>query len=332
MDAKIAVLGAGAWGTTLANLVAGKAYRVVLWGRDSDQIERMRSSGENERYLPGVPLTPGLELSSDLREAVEGAFCTISAVPCQYMRSVLERAEPFYGQAPRVVCASKGVELSSLKTMSAVVSEALATRNPLYAVLSGPSFAEEVSQGHPTVVSLGCENRAVAEELQHVLSTERFRVYTNDDRMGVELGGAIKNVMALATGIADGLGFGQNARAGLITRGLAEMSRLGISMGGRADTFMGLSGIGDLVLTCTGSLSRNRQVGLRLGSGESLEAIISSMRSVAEGVKTAEALHRLGKRRGVELPITNQVNAILYEEKDPGDAVQELMTRELKAE
>jgi len=332
MDAKIAVLGAGAWGTTLANLVAGKEYRVVLWGRDSEQVERMRSSGENERYLPGVPLSPGLELSSDLGEAVEGAFCTIAAVPCQYMRSVLEHAEPFYAENPRVVCASKGVELASLKTMSAVVSEALGSRNPLYAALSGPSFAQEVCQGHPTVVSLGCEDRSVAEDLQHVLSTDRFRVYTNEDRVGVELGGAIKNVMALATGIADGLGFGQNARAGLITRGLAEMSRLGSAMGGRADTFMGLSGIGDLVLTCTGSLSRNRQVGLRLGGGESLEAVISSMRSVAEGVQTAEALHRLGRFRGVELPITDQVNAILYEGKDPGDAVQELMSRELKAE
>jgi glycerol-3-phosphate dehydrogenase (NAD(P)+) len=332
MHAKIVVLGAGAWGTTLANLVAEKEYRVVLWGRNTEQIERMRQYGENERLLPGVRLDPRLDLSSDLGEAVEGAFCAIVAVPCQYLRYVLELARPSFRPSPRVICASKGIELSSLKTMASVVTEALGDKAPKYAVLSGPSFAEEVSQGQPTAVSLGCEDPDVAEELQRVLSTERFRVYTNEDRVGVELGGAIKNVMALATGIADGLGFGQNARAGLITRGLAEMSRLGMALGGRADTFMGLSGIGDLVLTCTGSLSRNRRVGLRLGGGESLETIMSGMRSVAEGVKTAEALHRLGRRKGVELPVTDQVQAILSEGKDPSDAVRELMTRELKSE
>lgn len=332
MDAKIAVLGAGAWGTTLANLMAGKEYSVSLWGRDPERMQRMRSARENERLLPGVPLSSRLELSSDLRSTVEGTFCIIAAVPCQYLRSVLEGVQPFLKTHPRVICASKGIELTSLKPMSAVVAEVLGDKDPVYAVLSGPSFAEEVSQGQPTAVSLGCESPEIAEELQQVLSTERFRVYTNEDRVGVELGGAIKNVMALATGIADGLGFGQNARAGLITRGLAEMARLGVAMGGRRDTFMGLSGIGDLVLTCTGSLSRNRRVGLRLGGGESLEQIVSGMQSVAEGVKTAEALHRLGERLGVELPVTEQVHAILYQERDPRLAVQELMSRELKSE
>lgn len=332
MNEKIAVLGAGAWGTTLANLMAEKKYRVVLWGRNPERMQHMHATRENERLLPGVELSSRLELSSELRSTVEEASCIIAAVPCQYLRSVLERVEPFVPSRPSVVCASKGIELTSLKPMSAVVAEALGDKDPLYAVLSGPSFAEEVSQGHPTAVSLGCENPSLAEELQQVLSTERFRVYTNEDRVGVELGGAIKNVMALATGIADGLGFGQNARAGLITRGLAEMARLGVALGGRRDTFMGLSGIGDLVLTCTGSLSRNRRVGLRLGGGESLEEIMSGMQSVAEGIKTAEALHRLGARLGVELPVTEQVHAILYQEKDPRLAVRELMSRELKPE
>jgi len=332
MNAKVAVLGAGAWGTTLANLMANKEYQVVLWGRDPERMQQMRRAGENEHLLPGIQLSSRLELTSDLRPTVEGAFCIIAAVPCQYLRSVLERVEPFLSSGPRVICASKGIELTSLKPMSAVVAETLGDKEPVYAVLSGPSFAEEVSQGHPTVVSLGCEVPVVAEELQQVLATERFRVYTNEDRVGVELGGAIKNVMALATGIADGLGFGQNARAGLITRGLAEMARLGVAMGGRRETFMGLSGIGDLVLTCTGSLSRNRRVGLRLGGGEGLEEIVSGMRSVAEGVQTADALRRLGERQGVELPVTEQVHAILYQDKDPGLAVQELMSRDLKSE
>jgi glycerol-3-phosphate dehydrogenase (NAD(P)+) len=332
MNGRIAVLGAGAWGTTLANLMAGKGYDVVLWGRDPERMRQMRRKGENERFLPGVRLSSRLELSSDLESTVKGISCIIAAVPCQYLRGVLERLEPFLSSGPRVICASKGIELTSLKPMSSVVAEALGAKAPVYAVLSGPSFAEEVSQGQPTAVSLGCENPSVAEGLQQLLSTERFRVYTNEDRVGVELGGAIKNVMALATGIADGLGFGQNARAGLITRGLAEMARLGVAMGGRRDTFMGLSGIGDLVLTCTGSLSRNRRVGLRLGAGEGLEEIVAGMRSVAEGVKTAEALHCLSQEQGVELPITHQVHAILYAGKDPASAVQELMGRELKSE
>jgi len=329
---KIAVLGAGAWGTTLANLLAQKGYRVVLWGRDPEQMERMRRKGENERLLPGVRLSSNLELTSGLGEALDQASFTILAVPCQYLRSVLERAEPYFASGPGLVCASKGIELASLKPMSAVVIEALRDKEPRYAVLSGPSFAEEVSQGQPTAVSLGCADLALAEELQRVLSTDRFRVYTNQDYAGVELGGAIKNVMALATGICDGLGFGQNSRAGLITRGLAEMTRLGRSMGGSPDTFMGLSGIGDLVLTCTGSLSRNRRVGLRLGAGEGLDSILSGMRSVAEGVKTTEALYRMGREKGIELPITDQVYAILSQGKDVGVAVQELMTRELKGE
>jgi len=331
-DQRIVVLGSGAWGTTLADLMARKGYSVVLWGRDPEQMERMRRSGENERLLPGVRLSSGLGLSSELGSAVEGVRYVILAVPCQYLRGVLERAEPRFPEEARVVCASKGVELTSLKPMSSVVAEALGEKNPEYAVLSGPSFAEEVCAGQPTAVSLGCENPAVGEELQRVLSTDRFRVYTNADRVGVELGGAIKNVMALATGIADGLGFGENARAGLITRGLAEMARLGKVMGGQTGTFMGLSGMGDLVLTCTGSLSRNRRVGLRLGRGEALETILSGMQAVAEGVKTAEALHRLGESMGVELPITDQVHAILYGGKAPGRAVEELMARELKPE
>ncbi len=328
----IAVLGAGAWGTTLAHLLAEKGHYVSLWARDQDLVERIRINGKNDRYLPDTPLSSNLRASSRLQEVLSGARLTVLAVPCQYLRGVLQRAEPYYEPGTGIVCASKGIELSSLKPMSFIVEEVLGGKNPVYAILSGPSFAYEVSQGFPTAASLGCYHADVGEEIQRVLSTDRFRVYTNPDVTGVELGGAIKNVMALATGISDGLGFGLNSRAALITRGLAEMSRLGKAMGGQAETFMGLSGMGDLVLTCTGALSRNRQVGLRLGSGERLSDILASMHTVAEGVKTAEAISSLSRRKGVEMPITEQVCAILQEGRDPELAVGELMSRRLKDE
>ncbi|MGM0645348.1 MAG: NAD(P)H-dependent glycerol-3-phosphate dehydrogenase [Thermodesulfobacteriota bacterium] len=329
---RIAVLGAGSWGTTLANVFATKGQPTTLWVREPKLAATIRSQRENPVYLPEVPLSPSLEAHSELAETIRGAELTVLAVPCQFLRGVLTNARPYFPKKPFIVCASKGIELETLKPMSEVVAEALQDLHPTFAMLSGPSFAREVARELPTAVSLGCADTKRAKTAQTALSTEVFRIYTNPDVRGVELGGAIKNIIAIAAGISDGLGFGSDARAALITRGLAEMSRLGQAMGGRPQTFMGLSGMGDLVLTCTGDLSRNRQVGLKLAHGLSLMDILSEMRMVAEGVKTTEAVFRLGQRLAVDLPITEQVYRILYEEKNPSEGVSELMGRDLKAE
>ena len=329
---KIAVLGAGSWGTTLANLLAGKSVETHLWVREKELLAEMRLQSQNSWYLPGIDLHGGLQADTDLAGVVHGADMCLVVVPCQFLRQVLQQAREHLPKKPVVVCASKGIEIDSLKPMSQVVRDSLGSLNPRYAILSGPSFAREVVQGMPTAVSLGCGDKKLGRRIQDVMSTESFRVYTNEDYKGVELGGALKNIIAIAAGISDGLGFGTNARAALITRGLSEMSRLGRAMGARERTFMGLSGMGDLVLTCTGDLSRNRQVGLKLATGRKLLDILGEMKMVAEGVKTTEAVHDLGKQLGVELPITEQVHAVLYEDKEPGEAVKELMTRELKEE
>jgi len=330
---KIAVIGAGSWGTTLANLLAGKGnVQVHLWVREGELLELMRTQGRNEWFLPDFPLQPGLQLSSDLGEVLHGAAFTVMVVPCQFLRQVLAEAKAHLPERPAVVCASKGIEVSRLKTMSQVVQEELGDMQPRYFILSGPSFAKEVSRGLPTAVTLGGSDREMGQRIQERFSQDHFRVYLNADYKGVELGGALKNVMALAAGVSDGLGFGSDARAALITRGLAEMSRLGVAMGAEAKTFMGLSGLGDLVLTCTGDLSRNRQVGLKLGQGYSLTEILEGMNMVAEGVKTTEAVYQLSTNLGVEMPITEQVYAMLYQGKHPGDSVKELMRRELKEE
>ncbi len=329
---KTAVFGAGAWGTALADMLAKTGRQVVLWARNSDLVNRMRELRENREYLPGIGLSPDLEMTGDVSEALDGADVFLVVVPSQFLRGFLENCRDLFPQEPVVVCASKGIELGSLSPMSQVVTEALGDKKPRYAVLSGPSFANEVGRECPTSVSLGCEDQALGKKLRELFSNSFFRVYSSVDYRGVELGGAVKNVMAIATGIADGLEFGTNARAALITRGLAEMSRLGVAMGADVKTFMGLSGMGDLVLTCTGDLSRNRQVGLKLGQGMKLDDIVGEMQAVAEGVKTTRSLFELSKTIGVELPITEQVYKIIYEGKDPGDAVIELMGRELKEE
>ncbi len=329
---RTAVIGAGAWGTTLANLLASKGVPTTLWVREPELVAEMRDTGKNTWYLPDFPLHPDLAVTDDPAEALSGAECFLLVVPSQFLRSTLAAFKDMMPDKPVVVCASKGIELDTLEPMSTVVEEALDGKSPRYAVLSGPSFATEVSQGMPTSVTLGCADPDLGKALRELFSTDRFRVYSCEDFRGVELGGAMKNVMAIATGMADGLGFGHDARAAIITRGLAEMSRLGKAMGAQVMTFMGLSGMGDLVLTCTGDLSRNRQVGLRLGKGESLEQIIGGTRAVAEGVKTTQSLHDLAARLGVELPITAQVHAILYENKDPRQAVADLMGRSLKDE
>jgi glycerol-3-phosphate dehydrogenase (NAD(P)+) len=329
---KIAVVGAGSWGTTLAGLLASKGMSTSLWVREEELSAIIRKTGENQWFLPGVTLPDALTATSSLQEALDGAGCILMAVPCQFLRRVLGQISEYLDSNPVIVCCSKGIEIESLQPMSEVIRQELDHLQPKFAVLSGPSFAREVSQQLPTAVTLGCEDRELGGRLQEALSTDYFRVYLSRDYRGVELGGALKNVMAIATGISDGLEFGTDARAALITRGLAEMSRLGVAMGAKAQTFMGLSGLGDLVLTCTGDLSRNRQVGLRIGRGEDLEAIVHSMRAVAEGVKTTQAVYELGRKTQVELPITEQVYGMLYAKRDPRHAVRELMTRSLKEE
>ncbi|MFO7876754.1 MAG: NAD(P)H-dependent glycerol-3-phosphate dehydrogenase [Desulfovermiculus sp.] len=329
---KITVVGAGAWGTTLAGVVADKGISTSLWVREAELAAIIKETSINSWFLPDVKLPQTLAVSSDLSESLDNASYVLMAVPCQFLRPILRQMRTSLTSTPVIVCCSKGIEIDSLKPMSGVVHEELGDLDPRYAVLSGPSFAREVSQRLPTAVTLGTADPGLGAKLQNALSTEYFRVYLSQDYRGVELGGALKNVMAIATGISDGLEFGTNARASLITRGLAEISRLGEALGANAQTFMGLSGLGDLVLTCTGDLSRNRQVGLRIGRGESLESIVQSMNAVAEGVKTTQAVHELGRKAGVELPITDQVYDMLYANKDPKHAVHELMTRTLKEE
>jgi glycerol-3-phosphate dehydrogenase (NAD(P)+) len=329
---RIAVLGGGAWGTTLADLLSRNGNEVRLWVREEELAAEMTRTRRNETYMPELELHEGLAVTADASWALAEAAWTLVAIPSQYLRGALAEMIDLFPGRPTVVCASKGIENGTLATMSEVVAEALGAKNPRFAMLSGPSFAAEVARRMPTAVSLACESEDCATELQLAFASDFFRVYTNPDVRGVELGGAVKNVMAIAAGISDGLGFGHNARAGLITRGLAEMSRLGAAMGADPRTFMGLSGMGDLVLTCTGDLSRNRQVGLRIGAGESLEGIIASMRAVAEGVRTTESVIGLGERHGVEAPISQQVHAMLFSGKDPGQAVRELMGRNLKSE
>lgn len=328
----IAVIGAGAWGTALANVLAGKGLDVPLWVREPELIEIIRDQQENTWFLPGVRLAEGIIPSTDLKWILSTANVLLLVVPCQFIRSWLKTARPYLGKDHLVICASKGIEVSGLKTMSQVVREEVGDQGVQYAVLSGPSFAVEVSRGLPTAVVLAGEDIVFAKRIQSELATANFRVYTNTDYRGVELGGALKNVMAIAAGISDGLGFGYDARAALITRGLAEMSRLGVRLGARAETFMGLAGMGDLVLTCTGDLSRNRQVGLAIGRGEQLKDVLTGRKTVAEGVKTTEAVFRLAKAVGVEMPITEQVYQMLFAGKNPSTAVRELMTRALKME
>ncbi len=327
-----AVLGGGAWGTALADLLCAKGVVTRLWAREEEVVRSINEENENRLFLPGVRLCPRLKASSDASWVLDGAQVVLVVVPSQFLRHSLAAMAAHLGQRPIIVCASKGIEVETLEPMSVVVGEALAGREPRYAALSGPSFAMEVAGRLPTSVTLGCADRELGRTLRELFSTPVFRVYSSPDYRGVELGGAVKNVMAIAAGICDGLGFGHDARAALITRGLAEMCRLGVAMGARPETFMGLSGMGDLVLTCTGDLSRNRQVGLKLGQGMKLAEIVAGTRTVAEGVKTTSSVYRLAERLGVEVPITEQVHRILYEDRDPAEAVRELMSRGLKDE
>lgn len=333
MNKNIGVIGAGSWGTTLANLLAKKGYAVTLWAYEPELVDEMRLRRENGPFLPGITLAPALKFTNSLEEAAAGKELLLLASPSQVMRGVVSRLIPFLWAETLLVSAAKGIELDTLKTVSQACAEELSPALfGRFCVLSGPSFAREVAQEMPTAVVAAAADPEVAIAVQRCFTTEYFRVYTNSDVVGVEIGGSLKNVIALAAGISDGLGLGYNTRAALITRGLAEMTRLGVAIGAHPETFAGLAGMGDLVLTCTGDLSRNRTVGMKLGQGIPLKEILGEMRMVAEGVKTTASAWRLAGQVGVEMPITEKVYQILYEDKPARQAVLELMTRDLKAE
>lgn len=329
----IGVIGAGSWGTALANLLAKNGHQVTLWAYEADLVQEMAETRVNSLFLPGISLSPRLVFTNSLEEAAAGKELVLFVSPTQVFRSVISGALPFLGEETVLVNAAKGIELGTLMTISQISSQLLPARIfANFCVLSGPSFAREVALEMPTAVVAAAPIAAVAHKVQTAFSAPCFRVYTNNDMVGVELGGSIKNVIAIAAGISDGLGLGYNPRAALITRGLAEMARLGLAMGAQASTFAGLAGMGDLVLTCTGDLSRNRTVGMQLGEGKKLAEILSGMRMVAEGVKTTESAYNLAQRLGVDVPIIEQVYRVLYEDKSPRQAVMDLMTRGLKAE
>ena len=333
MEMEIAVVGAGSWGTTLANLLAEKGYPVTLWCYEEDLAERMQQSGINDLYLPEIKLSKNLQVTSHLTAAVTEKQLVLFVTPSQVTRQILQQALPDLLPQAFIVSASKGIENESLMLLSQVFEELLPeSMHRQLGFLSGPSFAKEVSSGMPTAVVAAAKDLTVAAEIQKIFSTEMFRVYTHNDIIGVELGGAMKNVIALAAGVADGLGFGHNTRAALITRGLAEMTRLGVKLGGAPETFAGLAGMGDLVLTCTGDLSRNRSVGIELGKGRSVDNILAGMQMVAEGVKTTLSAYQLAEKLGVEVPIIEQMYLILYQNKSPRQAVTDLMLRDLRAE
>lgn len=329
----LSVIGAGAWGTTLANLLADKGYAVTLWVFEADLCEYMVRERVNTRYLPDFPVHPNIKLTSDLAVAAQDASIFVSVVPSHTVQGVWKELGDLIPENALVVSATKGVEAESLLTMSQILKATIpADKRANLAVLSGPSFAREVSQKFPTAIVTAAADRAIAERVQQLFSTPVFRVYGHTDVLGVELGGALKNVMAIAAGVSDGLAFGYNARAALITRSLVEIAQLGMIMGARAQTFAGLSGMGDLVLTCTGELSRNHMVGVQLGQGKKLKDVLQQMSAVAEGVTNASSVARLGAKYKVEMPIAENVYALLQDRITPLEAVTSLMTRSLKQE
>lgn len=333
---KIAVIGAGSWGTALAGVLAGKGLETALWGYKPEHVAALNRDRENKKYLPGYHFPQSLSPTVDLAATVRGCATVCMVVPSHGFRLVFEAVAPFLEQGCRIVSAVKGIENNSLMTMTQVMAEVLGPRlqekGISLAVLSGPSFAKEVALGMPTAVTIGCHNIETAKELQSIFGTERFRVYASSDVIGLEISAALKNIVAIAAGISDGLGYGLNSRAALITRGLAEIKRLGVKMNADPLTFFGLSGLGDLVLTCTGDLSRNRTVGLKLGQGKKISVILEEMEMVAEGVKTTLSVYDLARRLQVDMPILEQVYQILYNDKDCSSAVLDLLTREMKIE
>ena len=329
----ISVLGAGSWGTAIAQLLAEKGFEARLWARSPELVDAIAASKENTIYLPGVKLSEKILPHKDMKNALKGVSLVIFAIPSHGLRAIAEKARELIPKGAVLVSATKGIEEETLLTPSSILEDALkGAPYKAVAALSGPTFAREVSAGLPAAAVVASKNAEAAAYAQKAFSTARFRVYTNADVMGVELGGALKNVIAIACGISDGLRLGSNARAALITRGLAEIARLGMKLGADAKTFSGLSGLGDLVLTCTGPLSRNYTLGASLATGMTLDEATKGMRMVAEGVKTSRAAVQLSEKHGTELPVAKAVRSILYESRQPKEVVFELMTRGLKAE
>ena len=333
MGRVIGVIGAGGWGTALAKLLCEKGHDVTLWCHGEESYRQIRQNGENRSYLPGITLPHSLKASRSLKEVAGKKQVLLLAVPSHRVREVMQSAAPDMAPGSLLACGTKGMDEAKLITIGEVLSEIFgAEAKERHAFLSGPTFALEVARGQPAAMTVAALSEEVGRNIQEMLSTQSLRVYTSKDVVGVQMGGVVKNVIAIAAGISDGLGLGLNARAALVTRGLAEMTRLAVKMGADPLTLSGLPGLGDLVLTCTGDLSRNRGVGLKIAQGKGLDEILSGMRTVAEGVKNTRSVYLLAQRLGVEMPIVEQMYLVLYEGKKPRDAVSDLMQRSLKAE
>jgi glycerol-3-phosphate dehydrogenase (NAD(P)+) len=333
MSIDVGVVGAGGWGTALAKILADTGERVTLWCHGADSFRQIVETRENRAYLAGISLPAELTVTQSLGETVSNKRLVICAVPSHVVREVFSRAMDDLAQTTMILCGTKGLEEGSLKTMGELFVDLLgAGRKKNLAFLSGPTFALEVARMLPAAVTVAAADESIAKSIQQILSTQNFRVYTSGDVIGVQIGGVVKNVIAIAAGISDGLSLGHNARAALITRGLAEMTRLAVRMKADPLTLAGLPGLGDLILTCTGDLSRNRAVGLQIARGRSLHEITASTRTVAEGVRNTRSLYALAERLGVDMPIVGQMYQVLYAGKEPADAVRDLMLRSLKPE
>jgi glycerol-3-phosphate dehydrogenase (NAD(P)+) len=333
LDTKIGVVGAGSWGTALANLLADKGHFVDFWVFEPEVVEQIRLNRENKMFLPGHLLSTNLNPSNDLERVVAEKDFVLLVVPSHLMRMVTLKMAPHVAPDTMVVSASKGIENKTHLTMSGVLAQTMGeTVTGGFAALSGPTFAKEVAGKMPSVITAASTDPEVAKFVQRLFATPFFRVYTNKDVIGVELGGSVKNVIAIAAGVIDGLGLGLNTRAALITRGLTEIRRLGLKLGANPRTFTGLAGVGDLILTCTGNLSRNYTVGKKLGQGKTLDEILDEMHMVAEGVKTTKSVYNLSRKLGIEMPISSEIYNILYNAVSPGEALQRLMTRDLREE
>ena len=327
----IAVIGAGSWGTSLAMLLASNEQSVNIWGWDDDQLQIMHKQRCNHRYLPYIPFPDSLTVTFDAQSTLKDTNDILLAVPAKGIQATLKTIEPYVHANSRIILASKGLDPITLSPLHEIVCNELGKDIPL-SVISGPTFAIEVAKRLPTAVTIASNNESFALEFSGYLQNDSFRVYTSNDVIGAEIGGTVKNVMAIAAGIADGMGFGANTRAALITRGLHEMSQLGMKLGGKHETFMGLAGLGDLVLTCTDDKSRNRRVGLGLAAGKSTDQILNELGQVAEGVATAKTVYALSKNLKIEMPIVEQVYEVIYNNKSPAAAVEDLLRREPRSE
>lgn len=328
--ANVGVIGAGSWGTALALLLHKNGHQVTVWSIVEEEVRMLTEEREHKSKLPGVKIPEDMVFTTDLKFAVEGKDFLVLAVPSPFTRSTARSMSPYIKEGQIIVDVAKGIEETTLMTLSQQIEEEIPHAN--VAVLSGPSHAEEVGRGLPTIVVVGAKSKETALYLQEMFMNEVFRVYISPDRLGMELGGSLKNVIALAAGIADGMGYGDNTKAALITRGIAEMARLGVAMGGAIESFTGLTGIGDLIVTCASVHSRNRKAGYLMGQGKSMQEAMDEVKMVVEGVYSTKAAVKLGEKYGVSLPIINKVNEVLFENKDPREAVNELMLRDSKAE